>query len=103
MAAYAAREIKREASTPRTQRLKQRYLEAEMRLDLAWPFLTTEFMKQSEGQPIVERRAKAFKYAMERLTPVIRDDELIVGCQTKYLRVSHAYPEFSMSWIKDEL
>ncbi len=103
MAAFAAREITREASTARTQRLKERYLDAEMRLDLAWPMYTTEYFKQNEGQPLVERRASAFKYALQRLTPVIRDDELIVGCQTRHLRGSHPYPEFSVSWIKEEL
>ncbi len=103
MAAFTAREITREASTARTQRLKERYLDAEMRLDLAWPMYTTEYFKQNEGQPLVERRASAFKYALQRLTPVIRDDELIVGCQTRHLRGSHPYPEFSVNWIKEEL
>ena len=103
MAGYAAREIEREPSTGRTQRLKQRYLEAELRLDLSWPLYITEYFKQTEGQPIVERRGGAFKYAMEKLTPVIRDDELIVGSQAKYVRGSHPYPEFAISWIKEEL
>ena len=65
MAGYAAREIVGETSTERTQRLKQRYLEAEMRLDLSWPLYITEYFKKSEGQPIVERRAAAFRYALE--------------------------------------
>ena len=103
MAGYAAREIVKGASTERTQRLKQRYLEAEMRLDLSWPLYITEYFKKTEGQPIVERRAGAFKYAMERLAPVIRDDELIVGSQGKYIRGSHPYPEFAVKWIKEEL
>lgn len=103
MALYAAREVKREPSTERTKRLKQRYLEAELRLDLTWPCLITEYFKQTEGQPIVERRGGAFKYAMERLAPIIRDDELIVGCQTRYIRGSHPYPEFAVGWIKEEL
>lgn len=103
MALYATREIKREPSTERTQRLKQRYLEAELRLDLTWPQLITDYFKQNEGRPILERRGGAFKYAMEKLTPIVRDDELIVGCQTQYIRGSHPYPEFSVSWIKEEL
>jgi len=103
VATYAPREIRRTPSTERTRRLKQRYLEAEMRLDLAWPLYITEYFKQTEGQPIVERRAGAFKYAMERLKPVIRDDELIVGSQTRYIRGSHPYPEFAVKWIKEEL
>jgi formate C-acetyltransferase/4-hydroxyphenylacetate decarboxylase large subunit len=103
MAGYAAREIMKETSTERTQRLKQRYLEAEMRLDLTWPLYITEYYKKTEGQPIVERRAGAFKYALERLTPIIRDDELIVGSQTRYIRGSHPYPEFAVKWIKEEL
>lgn len=103
MVGYAAREILREASTERTQRLKNRYLEAEMRLDLSWPLYITEYFKKTEGQPIVERRGGAFKYAMEKLAPVIRDDELIVGSQGKHIRGSHPYPEFAVKWIKEEL
>jgi pyruvate formate-lyase/glycerol dehydratase family glycyl radical enzyme len=101
--AFAARETKRQPSTARTQRLKERLLEAELRLDLAWPQYTTEYLRKTEGQPLVERRAGAFKYALERLTPIIRDDELTVGCQTKYLRGSFPYPEFAVGWIKEEL
>jgi len=103
MAQFAEREIKREPSTERTRRLKQKYLEAEMRLDLTWPVLKTEYFKQTDGQPIVARKAGAFRYALERLTPVIRDDELIVGGETRYIRGGHPYPEFAMSWIKKEL
>ena len=103
MKVYIPRETKRDASTERTRRLKQRYLEAEMRLDLSWPLYIMEYFKQTEGQPIVERKAGAFRYALERLTPIIRDDELIVGSQTKYIRGSHPYPEFAVKWIKEEL
>lgn len=103
MAGFAAREITRDTSTERTQRLKQRYLEAEMRLDLSWSLYITEYFKKTEGQPIVERRAGAFRYALEKLTPIIREDELIVGSQTKYIRGSHPYPEFAVRWIKEEL
>jgi formate C-acetyltransferase/4-hydroxyphenylacetate decarboxylase large subunit len=100
---YAPREITRQPSTERTRRLKERYLEAEMRLDLEWPRLITEYLKEREGQPVVERKGGAFRYAMERLAPIIRDDELIVGCQSRYIRGSHPYPEFAVKWIKEEL
>ncbi len=103
MAGFAAREIVRETSTERTKRLKERYLEAELRLDLTWPLLITEYFKQTEGQPIVERRAGAFKYAIENSPPIIRDDELIVGSQSRYIRGSHPYPEFAVKWIREEL
>jgi len=103
MAGYAVREIVREPSTGRTKRLKERYLEAELRLDLTWPLLVTEHFKQSEGQPIIERRSAAFKHAMENLPPIIREDELIVGSQSRFVRGSHPYPEFAVRWIKEEL
>ena len=103
MAGFAAREITSDTSTERTQRLKQRYLDAEMRLDLSWPLYITEYFKKTDGQPIIERRAGAFRYTLEKLTPYIRDEELIVGSQTKYIRGSHPYPEFAVKWIKEEL
>ena len=91
MAGFTAREIVRETSTERTKRLKERYLDAELRLDLTWPLLITDYFKRTEGQPIVERRAGAFRYAIEKSAPIIRDDELIVGSQSRHIRVVVPY------------
>ena len=48
--------------------------------------LVTQSWKETEGLPIVLRRAKLFQKIMEGITVSIWDDELIVGSQTRYLR-----------------
>jgi pyruvate-formate lyase len=48
--------------------------------------LVTECWKETEGLPLVLRRARLFQKIMENLTISIREGELIVGSQSKYIR-----------------
>ncbi|MBQ3927824.1 MAG: glycyl radical protein, partial [Clostridia bacterium] len=65
--------------------------------------LITESYKQTENLPIEMRRALALKHILENLPIAIRDNELIVGCNTKAPRSSQVFPEFSFEWIEQEL
>lgn len=62
----------------------------------------TNSYKDTEGLPIIIRRAKAFERILAELPIVIRDGELIVGSATVEPRSSQIYPEFSNTWIEDE-
>ncbi len=64
--------------------------------------LLTESYKQTEGEPMVTRRAKAFKHICENIPITIRDNELIVGSATKVPRGCQVFPEFSFTWLEDE-
>ena len=64
--------------------------------------LLTESYKQTEGEPIVTRRAKAFAHICENLPIVIRDEELIVGSATKVARGCQVFPEYSFDWLEAE-
>ncbi len=64
--------------------------------------LLTESYKETEGEPIITRRAKAFKHILENLPIVIRDDELIVGSATKAPRGCQVFPEYSFEWLEAE-
>ena len=64
--------------------------------------LITESYKATEGQPIVMRRALAFKHILENIPIIIRDGELIVGSQTIAPRGCQTYPEFSFEWLEAE-
>lgn len=64
--------------------------------------LLTESYKATEGEPIITRRAKAFKHILENIPITIRPDELIVGSATKAPRGCQTFPEFSYSWLEDE-
>ncbi len=65
--------------------------------------LLTESYMQTEGEPIVVRRAKAFKNILDNIPITIRPDELIVGSATKAPRSCQVFPEFSYKWLESEL
>ena len=64
--------------------------------------LLTESYKQTEGDPIIIRRAKAFDAICRHLPIIIRPEELIVGSSSQAPRGCQVFPEFSYSWLEDE-
>lgn len=64
--------------------------------------LLTESYRETEGQPIVLRRAKAFSHILDGLPITIRPLELIVGSNTKSPRSCQVFPEYSYTWLMDE-
>ena len=64
--------------------------------------LLTESYRATEGEPIISRRAHAFRHICENLPITIRDNELIVGSATKVPRGCQVFPEFSFKWLEDE-
>ena len=64
--------------------------------------LLTESYKETEGEPIILRRAKAFKNILDKMPIFIKEDELIVGSTNENPRGCQTFPEFSYSWLDDE-
>ena len=64
--------------------------------------LLTESYLETEGEPTVLRRAKAFKNIMEHLPVTVRPEELIVGSATVSPRSCQVFPEFSFAWLEAE-
>ena len=71
-------------------------------IESARAVLITESYKQTEDEPMVIRRAKAFQHILENIPIVIRDQELIVGSTTIAPRGCQTYPEFSYEWLEAE-
>ena len=65
--------------------------------------LVTESYKQTEDEPIITRRAKAFAHILRNIPIIIRDEELIVGSSTLAPRGCQTFPEYSFQWLEDEL
>ena len=65
--------------------------------------LVTESYKETEDEPIITRRAKAFAHILHNIPIIIRDEELIVGSSTLAPRGCQTFPEFSFQWLEDEL
>ena len=71
-------------------------------IESARAILITESYKQTEHEPIVIRRAKAFEHILKNIPIIIREEELIVGSTTIAPRGCQTYPEFSFEWLEPE-
>ena len=71
-------------------------------IESARAILLTESYKETEGQPIMTRRAKAFAHILDNIPIIIRPNELIVGSTTIAPRGCQTYPEFSFEWLEPE-
>lgn len=64
--------------------------------------LITESYRETEGEPVITRRAKAFRHILENIPIVIRPEELIVGSSTVHPRSCQVFPEYSFEWLEAE-
>lgn len=93
------------AEIPKTDRIPKlvEHLYAKMpEIESARAVLLTESYRETEGQPIVTRRAKAFAHILDNIPIIIRDGELVVGSTTLAPRGCQTYPEFSFEWLEAE-
>ena len=88
--------------TARISRLVDKLFEKMPEIEPARAVLVTESYKETENEPVIIRRAKAFEHILEHIPIVIRDDELIVGSTTIAPRGCQTYPEFSFEWLEAE-
>ena len=90
------------AKSPRIERLKETLYRKMPEIEADRAVLLTQSYMETEGEPIVMRRAKAFRNIMEHLPITIRPDELIVGSATVAPRSCQVFPEFSFEWLEAE-
>ncbi len=88
--------------SPRIQKLVDKLFEKLPEIESDRAVLLTESYKETEGQPIIVRRAKAFSHILKNIPITIREDELIVGSATKSPRSCQVFPEFSYEWLEKE-
>lgn len=86
----------------RIQKLVDKLFEKLPEIESDRAVLLTESYKETEGQPIIVRRAKAFSHILKNIPITIREDELIVGSATKSPRSCQVFPEFSYEWLEKE-
>ena len=67
------------APTPRVERLRQRYLDTKSKIVIDISRIVTKVMRESEGEPVVARQAKAFAATVRGVPINIYPDELFVG------------------------
>lgn len=88
--------------TGRIDRLVAHLFEKMPEIESARAVLLTESYRQTESEPIIIRRAKAFEHILKNIPIIIRDEELIVGSTTIAPRGCQTYPEFSYEWLEAE-
>lgn len=89
--------------TARTQRIKDSLFAHPRQISLERATLYMESYQKTEGQPVVIRRALAFRHLLENHQLVLDDDDLLVGNRTPTPRAGVLSPEMSPYWILDEL
>jgi len=65
--------------------------------------IITDCYKQTESEPIVIRRAKAFADILAKMKVYIEPDSLIIGNQASANFAAPVFPEYSYDWVIDEL
>jgi len=89
--------------TSRIQRLKDALFAHPREISLERALLYTESHRQSEGEPVILRRAKATAYILDNVNIAIREDELIAGNRTVQPRAGIVSPEMDPYWLLKEL
>ncbi len=93
------------ADIPRTERIPAliaHLFEKMPEIEADRAVLLTESYRETEGEPIILRRAKAFAHILEGLPITIRPGELVVGSATKAPRGCQVFPEYSYEWLEAE-
>lgn len=88
--------------TDRIKALKNAIYDATPTVEADRAELITASYKETEGLPIVIRRAKAVEKILTEIPIAIRDNELIAGSLTVSVHGCQIYPEYSFDWVEKE-
>ena len=90
-------------TTERIEAIRQQYVNNKPCISTERAYLWTKSHKETEGQPVCIRRARAFYDTCKELTVSIFDGELIVGAAGEFRRCGILTPEFSWKWVDREM
>ena len=88
---------------PRIARLRTQYFTHKPSVCIERALAYTEVFQETEGEPVVIRRAKGLKRTCETKTILIQDDELIIGNAGRKPRTGVLGPEMSNYWFDKEI
>jgi pyruvate formate-lyase/glycerol dehydratase family glycyl radical enzyme len=87
----------------RGQRLRKRVISVDPHVCIERARIVTRSYKQTEGEHVLVRRAKAFDSILRSISVYILDDELIVGHMASKQRSAPLFPEFAVEWVNQEI
>lgn len=90
-------------SSKRIEEFKAAYIAAKPSISVKRAVAFTQSHKNSEGEAIIIRRAKAFRDVCGHIPVTIFDQELIVGSISEFRKSGIICPEYSWKWVNDEM
>ena len=88
---------------PRIEKLLEKYWECSPEVDIERARIYTRSYKETEGEDVLYRRAKAFKAYCEQREIDIPDFQLIVGASARKPRGGVVDPVFHCGWLSEEV
>lgn len=89
------REIKGTPSTERSSFLKKRYLESPLMVDVEYIKYLTESHKKTINENVLMQRAIDNAYALSKVTPVIHENDILLGNKTRFIRGAIPYLNYA--------
>ena len=90
-------------SSKRIEAFKRSYIDSKPSISVKRALAFTASHKQTEGEAVIVRRAKAFKAVCETIPATIFDHELIVGAIGEFRKCGIVCPEYSWQWVDKEM
>ena len=90
-----SREISGSPSSANVRLMRQRYLSEPLYIDVEYIRHYTDAHRRTDGMNVLERRAECHAWALEHLTPVIREGGPFVGSKTRHVRGAIPYCQYA--------
>lgn len=90
-------------TTPRIAEIKKQYIKTTPSISIERARIFTDSHKETEGETVILRRAKAFRAVCNAIDPVIFEGELLVGSIGEFRRSGIICPEYSWQWVEQEM
>ncbi len=87
----------------RVKRLRERIINAPQEVCIERARHLTESMSENWNKHPLTRMSIAFENILNKISIIIRDDELIVGCRTSKLKGAPLFPENKSRWIEGDV
>ena len=88
---------------PRIIELLDDYFKLKPSLCIERSIIYTDVFKKTEGEPVIIRRAKAFKKYCQTKNINIMSKELVIGGASSKPRAAIFCPEHASDWLKEEI
>ena len=87
----------------RVKRLRERIIHAPQEVCIERARYLTQSMAENWDRHPLTRMSMAFENILKKISVIIRDDEIIVGCRTGKLKGAPLFPENKSRWIEGDV